>query len=377
MKKTAILTFHNACNYGAFLQTYSLQRVLNELGAQAEICDYRSSTVESVYDPRSILKKKKNPIKKVLDFLLRYRDIVKRNRLFKEYQYKYLPIAKKNILKSELSDFAKGYDLFIVGSDQVWNRDIISGDNAFFLDFVSSPVKKYSYAASLGRSELSSEELSDIVPLFNRFDGISVREEDILPQLNKHLDKQAVCCLDPVFLTSAEQWRKFSRYKKREPYVLFFMMGTSPTAFPAMEFAKKLAAQKGLKAVYLSDQERWYRFRDLEHFGVADPSEFLGLIDNAEYVVTNSFHASAFSIILHKDFYVESVIPRNGRILNLLKLTGLGDRALVKGVPADTLPIDWKSVDEKLSVQIGFSEEYLRSIIEERRDSFYLGAGNE
>ena len=142
------------------------------------------------------------------------------------------------------------------------------------------------------------------------------------------------------------------------------MMGQSQTAVPAMNFAKEIAAKNGCELLFLSDNEKWYKYRELVHFGIASPEEFVGLIAHAECVVTNSFHATAFSIMLHKEFWVETEVLRNNRILNLLKICGMDARGLRKGKRASgDLAINWNKVDSRIQPFIQNSREYLQEII--------------
>lgn len=368
MSDIAIVTFHRACNYGAFLQAYALQETLNQYeGINAYIFDYRSETIERCYKPSFYLHRKGNLPKRLCKFLAECGSIKKRNNIFassreKFYRYKVKDISRQNIARA-----SEAYDAFIVGSDQVWNRDIVKDDNAFFLDFVKPPALKFSYAASIGKQSLSETEMHDLLEMVSDYKSISVRESDVVPLLEQYKQLPPICSsMDPVFLFDAERWRRFSIYYERKPYVLFVMMSQSANAIPAMRFAKELAGKAGLDVVYLSDSERWYKFRDLNHFGVATPEEFVGLIDHAEYVVTNSFHASAFSILLHKNFFVETEVLRSNRILNLLEIAGLQQCGLVKGkCKQSENEIDWSCVEKNLKPLIDDSKRYITGMIDQ------------
>lgn len=370
MGKIAIITFHRACNYGAFLQAYALQEALNQYpDIAAYILDYGSRVIDERYAPTYCLKRKGNLVKKFLKFLMDYKDISKRNKIFACSRKNCYRIESRNVTQTQLKQIAENYQAVITGSDQVWNRDIIKDDNSFFLDFVKSPVKKYSYAASIGKSKLSQAQLQEAAELLHDYSRISVREPDIVPMLKQRPElPQVVCTLDPVFLYGENEWRSFSEYKERKPYVLFFMMGQSGNALPAMDFAKKYANQRNLEVVFLSDNERWYKYRDLNHFGAAAPAEFVGLIDHAECVITNSFHATAFSIIMHRNFYVETQVLRNNRITNLLKNAGLEERGLIEGKRQESVKeINWDDVDRRLQPFIQKSHEYLGEIVSDLR----------
>ena len=213
-------------------------------------------------------------------------------------------------------------------------------------------------------STIKITEMEKITVLLEKFETISLREPTVVPDFEKRLpDKKIRCDVDPVFLLSAEQWRTLARRKKQEPYVLYFTLASGKEALPTKEFAKQLAQEKGLRAVYFSADSRWFRFRDLEHYPISAPEDFIGLIDGAEYVVTSSFHATAFSIILHKPFFVDAGVAYHGRIQNLLEMTGLTDRGLRAGIlPQKPRTIDWDKVDEKLDAAISQSKKYLKDL---------------
>ena len=368
MKKIAILTFHTAYNYGAVLQAYSLQEFISyQKGFEGNILDYRSEILEQRNKASANLKKG-NPVKNIIMYLLRCKDIKKRNELFDNFRKKYFKIEREALLKSDLSSTNDIYDAFIVGSDQVWNKDIIKDDNSFFFDFVNDDSKKYSYAASIGKTSFSESEENELIENIKPFNCISVRENDVVDDLSEKLNREIYSSLDPVFLYGSDNWRKFSTYNKRKPYILYFMMGMGSQGIPALEFAKKLAREKNLDIVFLSDNERWYKFRDTTHFGVASPNEFVGLIDHADLVVTNSFHATAFSIILHTPFFTETAVLRSNRITSLLDIVGLSDCGLHKGQPikdSDEIirSVNWENVDANANRKIKESKEYLQSIL--------------
>ncbi|MBP3877374.1 MAG: polysaccharide pyruvyl transferase family protein [Lachnospiraceae bacterium] len=365
MTKIGILTFHRACNYGAFLQAYALRESLNDLeGVQAEIIDYRSPQIEARNSASAVLKKKGNPLKKGVRFLLDYPVAAERNAVFEAARKTYFGSGPSGRDAAWLRENAGGYDVFVTGSDQVWNTDITGDDPAYFLDFVQPPARAYSYAASIGKSELDEEELRGLAGRLRHFSAVSVREKDILPGLRGLTGDIPLCSsLDPVFLFSPKRWRSFEEWRERKPYVLFFMMGQSKGALPALAFAREYAARKGQDLLYLSDYDLWYRHPDLRHAGIVSPPEFVGLLDHAECVVTNSFHATAFSIILHKKFFVETRVLRSNRILNLLDSAGLLKRGLDAGArPLDTSPIRWADADERLADEIARSREYLQVI---------------
>lgn len=366
MKKKAILTFHNACNFGAVLQAYALKNALQKTaGIPVDILDYRNACIEAEYAAIGRINWENNPIKEIAKTVLCLPYRVKRNRCFRKFSNDYLEIKNQSLTKEQLTELMDAYDSIVVGSDQVWNLDITGKDYTFFLDFVDDKKKCTSYAASIGKSSFSEDEKACLTELLSSFRKISFRESELLPVFSPKLPHVSMCVnLDPVFLLDSKEWRRLTVEKSRKPYVLFFMTGTNPGMNPAIQFAKKLADEKGMDAVFLSDQDCWYKFRDWHHCGAVMPQEFLSLIDQAECVVTNSFHATSFSIILHTPFYVETNLPRSGRVLSILDETGLGFRRLESGKPVseDKVEIDWNRVDMMLVDRRTQAYAYLKEI---------------
>lgn len=363
MKKIGILTFHRAENYGAFWQAYALQETINKINnVKSFIIDYRSEEIKK----RNALLSGENGFdlkKAVKDFAVIFSS-VKRKRSFEKARKRNYKIEVSDIKKNELAVKLKGYNAFIVGSDQVWNREIIKEDNSFFLDFVSKPTKKFSYAASIGSSTLSETQLDYISKQIEDFSRVAIREPDLIQPLQRKSNHKIECTIDPVFLLSGEEWRKHIPNYQKKKYILFFMMGIGKSALPAINFAKELAREKGLELIYLSDKERWYKFRDMKHYGTASPEEFIGLIENAEFVVTNSFHATAFSIILHTPFYVEVSVKRPERITNLLHTFDIEQCALKNGKPECRGEINWEQIEQKIKSERDFAFRYLNELTE-------------
>lgn len=371
MIKLGIMTFHNACNFGAVLQAYALKTYLNSiLDVSAEIIDYRNSAVEEDYSLFRI-DKNNNLLKELITNILCFSYRKKRNAEFEKFRQDYLHVGHSKIEKQELKSLNEKYDAIVVGSDQVWNLVITNGDKSFFLDFMDDKRKCISYAASIGKSSFDSSELDELRRLINNFSMVSFREQELVDLFKANIDAEKVTAsVDPVYLLNNSEWNAMAgKGKATRPYVLFFTTGYNPAIQPAIEFAKKLAESKNLEVIFLSDQDKWFKNRDIEHVGGINPTEFISLISNAEYVVTNSFHATSFSIILHTKFFVETGLKRNGRILNILSLTGLSDRQLNKGAMTSTCDdnIDWISVDERLDRVRSQSKDYLADVISSRR----------
>lgn len=360
-KDIGILTFHNACNYGAFLQAKALQDKLNEYpDTTAYLIDYKNKKVAAGYSVADVFNIKKG-LKVTALKTLRLKDIIKRNRIFSKYQ-------KETFRFIDFDDTQKIEKLHkvVVGSDQVWGQHITGKDVTYFLPF-AKPSQRVSYAASAGRidenfdDELFKNSLED-------FSAVSVRERELKERLSAiGVNKDISVVTDPVFLKPKEKWEAFAGKDRvyQKEYILIFLMGVTKQADYIVDRALEIGRRQGVEVLLLNDQERWYKYRNVKHFGVASPTEFVNLIKNAKCVFSNSFHATAFSIILNTPFYIEMNIKNSGRLKALLKLTGLEARTMHDGKLENgySEDVEWKKVDEKLAVEIQKSSEFVENNI--------------
>lgn len=225
---------------------------------------------------------------------------------------------------------ADGLDAVIVGSDQVFNPLCTKGDGAYLLMGLPQRVKRIAYAASIGKKEnvdlYESRYGIDYKKELRGFDWISTREADAADYLTQATGKPCDYVLDPVFLYGAEGWREFCK-EPAEEYIFVYNLGNFPTLFQTV---KKLKAQTGLKVIILNKDAKG----DLKSLGFdirsnAAPQEFVSLLAGARYVVTDSFHATAFSIMFRKDFYVVANSNKentNSRLQNVLHEFGIEGR---------------------------------------------------
>ena len=360
----------------------TVRRIWHRCPVELAICNLQKNsncTVEIVnYKNEQIEKEKSrweslfnnNVIKELARNLLTTPYYLKLDKVFSGFVNKYLT-ADNEIKKEDLSSLK--YDLYLVGSDQVWNLTLTGNDKTFFCDFAMPESICCSYAASIGSSAFSNEELQNYKQLIDRFALISFREKELVPIFEKIASEKKICSVvDPVFLLKQDEWNSMASSIVRKPYVLFFCVGYNAELDQTLEFAKNLANEKNMELLYLSNQDIWYKHRELHHCGAASPCEFLGYIRNASYVVTNSFHATAFSIIFHREFYSEIGLKRNGRIKNILNLTGLQDHAINRGINKENTlkgKIDWSKVDVRLNLEKEISLEGFKKFQE---DSLYI-----
>ncbi len=310
MKRIAILTTHRANNFGAMLQAYSLVTYLREQGAEAEIFDYRTPLFEKQY--HTGWRFGRNPIRTLKYLYWYWHDERNARRKFEEFR-KTLPMSRPYPSRRSLLNAEKEYDVFIVGSDQVWKpaqtapQNPIHFDRTYLLDFVNEK-RKYAYADSIGVSTIQPESLiPEYDAAWRAFDGISMREKMGAQFVDGCIGKVIPTVVDPVFLHDCGFWRNImSRLLLPERYVIVYnvqhyrkeslwMVGQ------AREFAERIGA-KVLNILVPSAPGSRMGGCDLS----VGPREFLSLIEGAMAVFTNSFHATAFSILFKKQLFLHS-----------------------------------------------------------------------
>ena len=322
--KTGILTFSNALNPGAVLQAFSLYKALEERGNTSRLIDYHCEAIDAMHRQKRVfgsgLRLKERIFGAVYNVVffprrIRYRRFVKK-RMKSEGPYTRETIAGADGV----------FDLYVTGSDQVFNLDLTGGDTAYYLDFAHSG-KKVSFAAGVGN--IAPGNAQTIKQNLESFDGISVREKKGQEQLKALCGIDAEVVPDPVFLHTGEEWRKLLdlKEKKGKGYVLLYQLYESPSLYKVAEIA---AAKYGLKTVVVTRALQTHHKVD-RVVRNAGPREFLQLIAGADYVVTNSFHGTAFSIIFEKPFNTLIPGPSPERLTELLEATGHMDRALFPG----------------------------------------------
>ena len=358
--KIGILTFQNAVNYGAVLQTYALQNTVEKLGADAKVINYQCEKVNSLYDP---FPKTKNA-KKLISNILWYKRKKHKKEEFEKFSDKYLKLTeKKYYTKKDLEETNDMFDLFITGSDQIWRAESTNFDTTYFLDFVKDNRKKYSYAASFGSDKVEDKYKEEYAKMLNEYNMISVREKQGQSIVKDLINKEARIDLDPTFLLKKEDWQKIEKKpNEQKRYIILFIIRKSEKIF---RFAEKLAKQKDCELIYISNDRK--KEVNAKYVGGISPEEWLGYIDNAEYVITNSFHGTAFSIIYQKNFFLELQPPpakANARLENIMDMLGLREREIINGDNANiSKQIDYIKVEKILEEQSTKSIEYLKEII--------------
>ena len=343
MKTVGIMTFHGADNYGAVLQAYALSKWLKEEGYLPEIIDYRSK----VYDRYAVFRKnryKKLPVLLVED-LLNWRKNKKRKENFDQFRNNHLPISSDVFPTIEsLNKVSDTYDYYICGSDQIWNPNICKGiDSAYLLEFVENSSKKISYAPSMGVDSLAEQHILKVEKAIRTFHAISVREQKGVDLLQPYCNKKIKCVCDPVFLLERDYYDYLCQKETKFKYIFLYVIGSARKNQSIIRFAEQTATEKHLKLIYLIDGNTTFysiKGKDVKGSSVED---FLSYIKNAEFVISNSFHATAFSVLFSKQFVSFPKEETNSRLTNILQELSLSNRIYTKGVRIEET-IDYDSV---------------------------------
>ena len=355
MKKIGIITIHSDLNYGAALQAFALNQVLRNKGYDSEVINY----VKIPNHPP----KYPFPINIVFWFMNRPRFM-----RFRSFLKNSVSAKRWNSVEELMDGFNENYDILVSGSDQVWNplcgglKDQINP--VYYLAFASSDrYKKVAYASSLGSYRFSEEEKNIVSKWYNEYAHLSTREQAGKEHLESFLNREVKVVLDPTLLLNHESWLKVaSPVKINEKFVLVYYFDEREEV---IGIARKVANKHGYQVALITNMPHHFDGVDINirHVG---PAQFLWLFEHCEYVVTNSFHGTAFSVNFHKPFI--SVIKRNSpqRAQTLLNNVGLPERLLVEESQLETIgdKIDWASVDKKLNALREDSTNYLFDAIE-------------
>ncbi|MEL7568243.1 MAG: polysaccharide pyruvyl transferase family protein [Dehalobacterium sp.] len=356
--KIGILTFHYAINYGAVLQTYATQKWLLKQGIESDIINYVPIEQESKYHPDIIKKNylvnfKFNPLRSIARLvkykLLTERDYVEKTNKFNIFIENNLKMTHIIKCKEELSYLNNdGYDGFICGSDQIWNPEITKEfDKTYFCDFVNESIKRIAYAASAGDTSILSqaEYKKDFFRLIKNFNFIGVRERSLADFIVDESDMNAIVTLDPTLLLEKDDYEEVTASLQHidKNYVLIYQLARTTKA---KEIAAQIAKERNLEIIELCGM-LYNKPHSKDIICNAGPSEMLGFIRDASYVVTNSFHGTTLSIIYQKDFSTILSKKRNSRIIDLLESLKLSNRI----VREDTKDIVTNSINYTIHLE--------------------------
>lgn len=362
MAKIGIATWHHNPNYGGLLQAYALQEIIKKQGYEPEFVNYRP-------DLNTLTKRLTRKLKDIYMMLLRpkiynsrllkYKFIDEKLSVGKLY-YSYVALCKEadNI-----------YNVGVCGSDQIWSNNSGSIIPFYYLGFLDE-CKRISYAPSIGHNKMPDNLVEDFRKYVNKISYLSIREEKGAEIIKETTGRNAEVVLDPSLLLTRNDWLGEIEGKTpispREKYILLYILGDNKQQ---VEYAKRLSEKMGYKLIAI--ETKYGAIDDLETV-YGDPFDFIELMNNASYILTDSFHGVAFSINLEKQFVAfkrfrdDEESCQNSRIYNILKKTSLEDRLISPDKSVSFLDdnlIDYNLVRPLLNKERKLSLKFLSSSI--------------
>lgn len=323
--KVAVITRHAITNYGSLLQAYATQKAIENLGHSCEIIDYIRNDESYKEHEKTLLKRKpnwyKNLVKRYLYLALRQPESVAAGKKFEKERISLLNLTKLYDSPEMIKHDPPKADIYVTGSDQVWGP-IENGeyDSSYLLSFTNA--RKISYAASFGRTETNDSLNEYFKKWLGEYNCISVREDSAVELLSK-MGFSAKQVLDPTLLFDSSFWNKLTSKINDKKYVLVYQLHNDQKLG---EYAKKVAKEKGIPLIRISASFHQI-FRPGKFRWCPSVGEFLSYIKNAECMITDSFHGTAFAINFNTQFV--EVLPNNKtgtRNISILKMTGLSNR---------------------------------------------------
>ena len=384
MKPIGLVTCYFHHNYGSMLQAYATEMIMQQMGFpfQTIACKAPINYMQEnkfLYIIKKLLiadwkmrlgKMKIERAKKENPMFAKNWEI--RNKAFDQFAETFFHVSPYCKNREELSKMAENYSAFLVGSDQLWRTDSVE-HGYYTLEWVPDHIRKIAYSTSIGVKEVPWFQVEKNKRFMNRFDHIALREQSACDLVYKLTGKKVPVVLDPTLLFTGDQWLEI---QQQEPltngkYIFCYLLGDNPLQ---REFIKRVKEKTGYKIVALQQLDDYIPSDE----GFADeapyvgPREFLNYIRNAEYVFTDSFHCSVFSILYKKNFFTFSRFAEgakqstNTRIDNLLHITGLEERRMTKDKTVENV-ISYKGsfdgVDARLNAYRKSSMDYLNNAL--------------
>ncbi|WP_159020235.1 polysaccharide pyruvyl transferase family protein [Algibacter sp. L3A6] len=363
------ITCHEVYNYGASLQEYALLAYLEKLGHNTETIHYKPAYLCDRYNFWYIGNKKfeKYLLTKIMYIIIKLPQrlrFLRRKKNFDNFSAKHIKSTKSLYrTNEELKRNLPEADIYICGSDQIWNSFFQNGkDPAFYLNFVPQNKLKISYAASFAIEKLEDNIKEFVKTNISNLHHISVRESSGKTILEDLEIKNVTQVLDPVFLLNKQEWFKLeNNLKIKEDYIFIYDFDSNPSI---KEMAERVRQKTGWKIISVNENIK-YADKNFWHKG---PSSFLNLIKDAKFVISNSFHAVAFSIIFEKDFVVfnrtSNINTRMRDLLDSIKLNNLLilDTDMIENHELNS--INYSVVNKYLNNLINSSKTFLEDAIE-------------
>lgn len=342
MKTISFITIHVGANFGSNLQTIATSETLKRIGCKPTCVNYIPPRVTFKGFFRTAKKAHPRTFIAVIWVLYHLPEFVLNRIVFNTFLKKHCNVSKPIYAGENFNKKCPKADYYITGSDQSWNFIYNEGyDGHYFFDGING--KKISYATSIGNSKLTKLEADYFKTHLLDFIALSVREHSA-QKLLREIGFKSVHLIDPTFMLNKSEWGPYmSKRLVKEEYLLVYLPYNIKDKDIIYRSIRRIADNKRLKVVTFSRSFRKDKFAD-KTFRFANPGEFLSLMNYADYVLTNSFHGTAFSLNLNKQFWVYMPSGFSTRITSLLELCGQENRLL-------TDVIDVKQIGEKINYE--------------------------
>lgn len=380
MKRVGIITIHHSPNYGACLQSYALYKYIEQQGAYCEIMDVHRPVHEDYIYERRYSSYRNNQFKPTIRFKKAFKNTIKKllgretvvrqftSSVSEERFKQFNSFIKYSKTYNRLSDLKKDppiYDLYISGSDQLWNPAQPYCLEPYFLTFVPKGKKKISFATSIGLTELTQQEKGDFKRWLSSYDAISVREKQGKTLLDSFVGREIEQVSDPTFLLDTSYWNEIAVFPQTsKKYILLFLLSLNKDI---LDYAVRLSHESGLELIVLKDAtlssiEGMYTVNN-----DCGPKEFIGYLGQANMVITDSFHCTVFSLLMGAEnfyTYINPVGKRGSRIIDLLATFELNDHLLPTGFDKSyqeltKVPINRKKVIETIENEKNHARAFL------------------
>lgn len=376
MRTVGIITIHKINNYGSVFQAYALQEVCKQLGYKVEIIDYtfpnayHAGKAQEYQNTNAATLSNEPKWIKVLFAMA----LMRQHRTVAEFVNSHLNLSKDTFDSPEsIEQNCPRYDVYITGSDQLWNPRYCKGDPAFMLHFAPDDALKISYAASIGTNAIPADLIEQYKTLLGRYRSISVRETSGIEVIRNLTGKDVSVVLDPTLLLNRDQWSKLAAenyHKPKKKYILCYFLNYTFDAFPYVDnLAKEIQRQTGYDIVRVARPPHKLSFAHTHYRVGASPQEFLSLIRDAEIVLTTSFHGTAFALNFGRPVFsiIQDRNSADSRQRDIMLQLGLEQQLVAVNDPfplAENARYDFDKEQHKLSLLRNESVNFLKCALD-------------
>jgi hypothetical protein len=375
--KAGIITMHKVPNYGSHLQAYALQETVKEFGYEAELIDYKYPNEYHIARDKELAKKEitlTRFIKSILKCPITIFNkiiLIRQRKLFKDFENKFYNLSSAYNSQEDIKKASPAYDIYITGGDQVWNPRFACGDDVYMCNFGDFNKSRIAFGASVAATNIPESMKEIYKENLRKYKAVGIRDSSSKEPLEKITEKEINIVYDPVFLRNSSQWNelsKLSKLKLPKEYILVYILTYSFEPYPQIiDVIRDVKNTLGLPVVFVNTSLRHYlQVKPDKNIFTASVSDFLKLFANASYVLTTSFHGTAFSIIFQRQFLSIindskkdsriSDLQRTVRLNNYCTLNEYNNRLLKK-------QIDYNVVSGNVEQMIKKSRDFLKNAV--------------